>query len=72
MQKPSQMIDADRVAAGAPKSEKNESSCPEITPEMKIAGARVLLEHYPEATGPLCFEGEVAVELFLAMWRASR
>jgi hypothetical protein len=43
----------------------------EITPAMAEAGARVLIEHYPEETGPLSFETGVASEVFLAMCRAS-
>ena len=57
---------------GAFEAEKDKSPCPKITPEMEIAGARVLLGHYPEETGPLESQTGVAVEVFEAMCRAKR
>lgn len=46
----------------------------EITPEMEIAGARFLEEHYPEEFGGMAGDMDrlMARELFLAMWRAIR
>jgi hypothetical protein len=56
--------------AGAPNPEMDENPI-EVTPDMEIAGARVLCDHYPEETGPFSVDRLIAHDVFLAMWRAS-
>jgi hypothetical protein len=60
--------------SAAPSDRPDDAGAPgpeiEITPEMEIAGVRLLRDQFPDATGT-SYDRATVRELFLAMYRAS-